>query len=110
MKLRTGDTVLVTIGKDKGKTSKVTKTMPKVGKIVVEGINKYKRHLKRQSDQNPGGIVEIERAMDIAKVQVICDSCQKPTRIGYETKKTGEKIRICKKCHAPITKEIKKTK
>lgn len=105
MKLKTADIVIVTSGKDKGKTGKITKVLPKKGKVIVEDINKYKRHLKRQSDKNPGGIVEVERAIWTSNLKLICPTCKKPTRVGYKVTKSN-KQRICKKCLAPI--EVKK--
>ena len=102
MKLKVGDQVMVMTGKDKGKSSKITKVFPQKGKVIVEGVNKYKRHLKKQSDKNPGGIVEIERAIWVENVQLICPTCKKTTRVGYHVT-DQEKQRVCKKCQAPIT-------
>jgi large subunit ribosomal protein L24 len=101
-KLKVGDQIKVVAGKDKGKSAKITKMFPAKQKVLVEGINKYKRHIKRQNDQNPGGIVEVERPLNWAKVQIICPSCKKPTRIGFKTTKTS-KVRICKKCAAQLS-------
>lgn len=106
MKLRTGDQVMVVAGKDKGKKSRIAKVLPKEDKVIVEGINTYKRHLKRQSDKNPGGIVEVERAMSVAKVQLICPHCKAITRVGWQVQGT-EKVRVCKKCKSAITQEKK---
>ena len=101
MKLKVNDTVQIVIGKDKGKKGKITKVFPKKDKVIVEGMNQYKRHIKKQNDKNPGGVVEIERPLDIAKVQLICSSCKKLTRIGYKVTKTN-KTRVCKKCQAQL--------
>ena len=101
MKLTTNDTVIITSGKDKGKKGKITQVFPAKSTVIVEGVNKYKRHMKRQSDKNPGGIVEIERAMAVGKLALICPTCKKPTRVGYQII-ASEKQRICKKCKAPI--------
>lgn len=106
MKLQLNDTVLVIAGKDKGKKGKITQTLPKKDAIIVEGANKYKRHMKKQSDKNPGGIIEIERPLAVSKVQLICPTCKKPTRIGYQVT-SGEKRRTCKKCQATITNKKK---
>jgi len=70
-------------------------------------MNKYKRHLKKQSDKNPGGIVEVERALPASSVMLICPSCHKPTRIGFGKTKTGEKYRLCQKCHQQINQKNK---
>jgi large subunit ribosomal protein L24 len=101
MKIKVNDKVEVMVGKDKGKQAKVTSVVD-AQRVIVEGVNKFKRHVKKQND-NPGGIVEIERAMDVSKVQLICPSCKKITRIGYQVDKSG-KIRVCKKCQASIDK------
>lgn len=102
MKYKVNDTVQVVLGKDKGKVAKVTSVKPG-NKVVVEGINTYKRHIKKQNRENQGGIVEVERPIDIAKIQLVCPSCKKITRIGYQIQ-TGGKIRICKKCQAVLDK------
>lgn len=107
MKLKVNDQVQIIAGKDNGKTGKVTAVYIKAGKVVVEGMNKYKRHLKKQSDKNPGGVVAIERPLDIAKVQLVCPTCKKLTRIGYQILPTGDKIRICKKCQAQLDTKAK---
>ena len=93
---------MVIAGKDKGKTGKITKVFVKAGKVIVQGANKYKRHLKKQSDKNPGGIVSIERPLPIASVMLICPQCHKPSRVGYAQTKTGDKYRICKHCGQQI--------
>jgi len=103
MKLKLNDTVAVIAGKDKGKTGKVTKLFPKTNKIIVAGINKFKRHMKRKDANTPGGVVEIERPINISKVMLQVDG--KLTRVGYSVSKTGDKIRIAKKTKAPINKE-----
>jgi large subunit ribosomal protein L24 len=102
MKLRLNDQVQIITGKDNGKIGKITKVIGKSNSVIVEGFNKYKRHLKKQSDKNPGGIVSIERALATSKVQLICPSCKKLTRIGYQILPTGDKIRICRKCQAQL--------
>jgi large subunit ribosomal protein L24 len=101
MKIHTNDTVLVTGGKDKGKQGTVTKVFPQKASVIVKGINTYKRHLKKQSDKNPGGIVQIERPLPVANVMVVCPTCKKPVRVGYEV--VGDtKTRICKKCRGTL--------
>lgn len=104
MKLKINDTVRIIAGKDKGRSGKITKVYPKQSKVIVEGINKYKRHLKRQSDKNPGGIVEVERPIWANKVQLVCPVCKKPTRIGIQISNQS-KQRFCKQCQAPINQK-----
>jgi large subunit ribosomal protein L24 len=101
MKIHINDTVSITGGKDKGKKGSVTKVFPTSDKVLVKGINTYKRHMKKQSEKNPGGIVQVERPLPVANVAVICPHCKKTTRVGYQVSE-GQKIRICKKCQAPL--------
>ncbi len=108
MKIKLNDQVKVITGKDSGKTGKVTQVLTKTGQVVVAGANLYRRHLKKQSDQNPGGVVSIERPLNQSKVQVICPSCHKPSRIGYTLLPTGEKVRSCKKCAAQLDTKTQK--
>jgi len=89
-------------GKDKGKTGKVEKVLPKVAAVLVEGVNKYKKHLKPQGEGKPGGIVEISKPLPVANVVLLCPKCQKPTRVGYQTDRSNKKYRICKKCKEAI--------
>lgn len=70
MKVKTGDTVRILAGKDKGKTGKVLRVFTKKNQVLVEGVNKYKRHVKKQSDR-PGGVVEIERPLHASNVKQI---------------------------------------
>lgn len=102
MKLKINDTVKVTLGKDRGKTGKVEKVLPKINAVVVAGINLYKKHKKAQGEKQPGGIIEILKPLNVAKVALVCPKCHQPTRIGYQDQDT-KKVRICKKCHKPIS-------
>ncbi len=99
-KFRKGDEVIVTVGRDKGKKGKIEKVLQKENKLVVAGINIYKRHRKVSRNQ-PAGIYEVSRPMDVAKVAIICPKCGKRTRVGF-TITQKEKNRICKKCKGVI--------
>lgn len=102
MKIKLNDTVSVISGKDKGKTGKVTRVYPKDAKVLVQGVNLYRKHLKKQSDKNPGGIVSLERPLPAANVMVICPKCRKPSRFGLK-RETGQAVyRVCKRCHQPL--------
>lgn len=97
MKIKKGDKIKVMAGKDKGRGGKVERVYLKQNKILVPGVNLYKRHIKK-SDQAPqGGVVEVPRPLDIAKIALICPKCGKVTRVGYISEK-GKKLRVCKKC------------
>lgn len=100
MKIKKGDEVKILLGKDRGRTGKVLRVFGKKGKVLVEGINVYKRHV-RKTGQHEGGILEITKPVNISNVALICPKCKKATRVGY--KLTGKiKTRICKKCREEI--------
>ena len=101
MKFKKGDTVLVTLGKNKGSRGKVEKILPSKAMVIVAGVNTYKRHKKRRDEKNPGGIVDMIKPIDVAKVALICPSCGKPTRAGYVVSK-NDRTRICKKCNKKL--------
>ena len=99
--LKKGDKVIVLTGKDKGKTGIVEKIISKTGSIVVTGVSLVKKHVKVSKKYPSGGTVDITKPILIGKVQLICPSCNKPTRIGLEVK--GKvKTRLCKRCKKPI--------
>jgi len=97
MRIKKGDTVLIISGKDRGKKSKVLKTLPKDFKIVVEGANITKKHRRPRKSGEKGQKVEIPAPMDVSNVKLVCPKCGKPVRVGY--KFVGEKkLRVCKEC------------
>lgn len=101
MKVKKGDNVLIIAGKDKGRTAKIIKSIPKELKILVEGINLKKKHVRPKRQGEKGQVVEIPAALDISNVKIICPKCGKATRVGYSVE--GEnKNRICKKCKQTI--------
>jgi large subunit ribosomal protein L24 len=101
MKVKKGDNVLITAGKDKGRTGKIMKAFPKELKILVEGINLKKKHVRPKREGEKGQVVEIPAVMDISNIKIICPKCGKATRIGYAIEKDSKK-RICKKCKQEI--------
>lgn len=101
MKLKKGDAIIVTTGKDKGRKGKVEKTFPKDGTIVVAGINVFKRHMKKRDEKKPSSIIDITKPIGVSKVALVCPKCNHPTRVGYIVVK-NEKIRICRKCEQKI--------
>ena len=96
--VKTGDTVMVISGDDKGKKGKVMAVSPKEGKLIVEGVNMVSKHVKPKRMGEAGGILKAEGAMYASKVQIICPRCKKPTRIGHKLNEDGTKSRICVKC------------
>ncbi|MBN9543453.1 MAG: 50S ribosomal protein L24 [Alphaproteobacteria bacterium] len=96
MKIKKGDTVIVTAGKDKGKQGVVTKVMPKANKVVAEGINTVKRH-EKPSYTSAGGIVEKELPIHVSNVSLVDPESGKPTRVGFKIDSDGVKYRFAKK-------------
>lgn len=101
MKIKRGDQIIVTIGKDKGSKGKVEKVFPKSNQLLVMGVNVYKRHTKPRGEGKPGGIIDLVKPLSVAKVALICPKCGQKTRVGYQIAKEG-KERICLKCKAII--------
>ncbi len=101
MKIKKGDKIKVISGKDNGKTAKVEKVYLKQNKVLIQGINIYKKHVKKNEKMPQGGIVEVPRPLAISKIMLVCPKCEKITRVGYE-KKAGKKNRICKKCKSVV--------
>ena len=88
--VKTGDTVVILSGKDKGKKGKVLAVSPKEGKVIVEGCNMIKKHVKPRRMGEQGG------AMYASKVMLVCPKCGKPTRIAHKILADGTKARLCK--------------
>lgn len=103
LNVKKNDTVLILSGKDKGKRGKILRLSPKVGKVVVEGINIAKRHTKPTQKTRQGGMIEKAQPMPICKVMLICPHCMKPTKIKRAVEE-GRRVRRCKKCGETIDK------
>ena len=99
--VRTGDTVIVINGKDRGKTGKVMQVSPSEGKVIVEKVNVVSKHVKPRKMGEPGGILQAESALYADKVQLICPKCGKPTRVAHKLD-GGKNVRVCKKCGANL--------
>lgn len=97
MKLKKGDEVIITTGKDKGKRGKVERVVMKKMSVLLPGLNVFKRHVKKRDEKNPGGIIDFSRPIGFANVMLICPKCGKPARVGY-TIDGKEKKRQCKEC------------
>jgi large subunit ribosomal protein L24 len=99
--VRRDDTVIIVSGDDKGTIGKVLEVSPKEGKIIVEGVNIVKKHVKPRPPQENGGIVEAEAAFYACKAQLYCAKCDSATRAKHEIK-DGNKVRVCAKCGAEL--------
>ena len=101
-KIHKNDTVKVIAGKDKGKTGKVLKILPKKNKAIVENINFIKRHTRKSQQSPQGEIVQKESPVNISNLSVVCTRCSKPSRMGLNILSDGSKARICRKCEETI--------
>jgi len=95
-KIRKNDTVQVLAGKDKGKRGTVVRVILKKDAVIVSGVNIVKKAMKKKSQQDQGGIAEIEAPLNISNVAIVCKKCG-PTEIGYKID-GDKKIRVCRKC------------
>ncbi len=100
--IRKNDTVKVIAGKDKGKTGKVLRVIPKKGRAIVEKLNVVKRHLRPSEQARQGGILEKESPIEMSNLMLICSKCTDPTRVGYRVLDDDKKVRFCKKCQEVI--------
>jgi len=100
MLIRTGDTVEVIAGNDRGQKSKVIKVDRSTGKAVVEGVNRVKKHIRRSQKYPQGGVLSKEMPVQLSNVQYVCTSCGAATRLGARFLDDGSKERFCKKCNA----------
>ncbi len=96
MKILKGDKVVVIAGKDKGKTGIVQAVYPKVGKVVVEGVNVHKKHKKPTQQTPEGSILEVYVPIDVSNVAIVDPKTKKASRVGYSVDKNGKKIRVSK--------------
>ena len=99
--VKTGDTVVILSGKDKGKQGEVLQVSPKENKVIVKDCNMVTKHVKPRKQGEPGGIVKAEGAMYVAKVQLVCPKCKKAVRVGHKID-GDKKVRVCTKCGATL--------
>ena len=99
--IKAEDTVIVLSGEDKGAKGKVIAVSPEEGKAIVEGVNVQKKHVKPRKQGEAGGILDVEGAVYVSKLQLFCSNCNKGVRVGYKTE-DGKKVRVCKKCGKEI--------
>lgn len=98
MKIRKDDTILIISGKDRGRKGKIIKVLPRENKVLVEGINLKKKHVRPKKSGEKGQIIEMPSPFSASDIKLICSQCGKATRVGYK-KEGKKKFRICKKCN-----------
>src|SRR5215471_14175716 len=96
-RIRSGDTVVILTGKDRGKSGKVRSVLPKENRVIVEGLNIVKRHTKARGPGQPGGIIEKEAPLHLSNVAIADPRDGKPTRVGFRLEADGTKVRVAKK-------------
>jgi len=101
LKIKKGDTVQVLSGNDKGKKGEVLEVIPSTQKIIVKGVNIRKKHVKARKQGEEAGIIPVECAIHMSKVNVVCPKCGKASRIGFKIEK-DKKVRVCKRCSTII--------
>lgn len=99
------DQVMVTAGKDRGKTGKVLRVFPEDNRAIVENVNFIQRHTRANPQKNiKGGLVQREAPIHLSNLKVVCRECGKPSRVGYVGLSDGKKVRVCKNCEGTIDK------
>jgi large subunit ribosomal protein L24 len=102
MNIRKNDSVMVVAGRERGKTGKVLKVIPKKNVAVIERVNLVKRHTRPRGPQQSGGILEKEAPLRLSNLMIMCDKCNAPVRVGRKFLASGEKVRICRRCGEPL--------
>jgi large subunit ribosomal protein L24 len=107
MKIKKGDTVLIITGKDRGKQGTVSRAMPQDSKVIVEGLNIVKKHVRPQGQTRQGGVIAKAMPIHVSNTMLICTECGEPTRVGLDRRPMGSDqklrpVRVCKKCHKVI--------
>ncbi|HEX3823063.1 MAG TPA: 50S ribosomal protein L24 [Mycobacteriales bacterium] len=105
MFVKKGDTVVVRSGKDRGARGRVLLTSPSTDRVLVEGVNRVKKHTRIETTTRgaqEGGIVHQEAPIHVSNVQVVCPHCSKASRIGHRRNDEGQNVRVCRKCGMDI--------
>lgn len=105
MTVRRGDEVVVIAGKDKGKRGRITRVLPEKNRVIVDGVNLVKRHLRRQPNSLQAGIIDKPAPLSRANVMLICPSCGEPSRGSRTILPDGSHARLCKQCGETIDKD-----
>ncbi|MDP3093473.1 MAG: 50S ribosomal protein L24 [bacterium] len=101
MRIKKGDQVIIISGKDRSKKGKVLKVFPKENRVLVEGLNLRKKHLKPKKSGEKGETIQVSVPLDASNVKFVCPKCSQPARLGYKLTEK-KKFRVCKKCNQEI--------
>jgi len=102
--VKKNDTIKVLSGKERGKTGKILKSYPAKQRVIVEHLNMIKKHTRRSSQGQGGGIIEREGTLHVSNVMLVCPACKQATRVGRKFLEDGAKVRVCKKCGEVVDK------
>ena len=101
-KIKKGDSVKIISGNDQGKQGKVLAVFPQDRKIVVEGVNMKKKHVRPKQQGKKGELVRMPAPFPSSRAMLVCGKCGKPTRAGHKINDSGTKSRVCKKCGGEV--------
>ena len=102
MRVRAGDMVLVIAGRDKGKTGRVERNLPRKEQVVVEGVNVVTKHMRARPGIRQSGRIQMEAPLHASNVVLICNKCNEPTKSRMTFLETGARVRSCTKCQEVI--------
>ena len=102
MRIRAGDTVLVIAGRDKGKTGRVERNLPRKDSVVVEGVNIVTKHMRARPGVRQSGRIQMEAPLHVSNVVLVCNKCNQPTKPKISFLETGARVRSCTKCQEVI--------
>ncbi len=102
LRVKKGDKVRIIAGKDKGKIGKVIKFLSSKKRVIVEGANIVKKHMRGRSEAEPGGIRDIPAPIHISNVSLICPNCDRETRFYVKVLEDKSKVRMCRRCNKPV--------
>ncbi len=102
MKIKKGDIVKIVSGNDRGKQGKVLAVFPKESKVVVDGLNMKKKHVRPRSQGKKGELIRLPAPLHVSRIMLLCSKCSKPTRVGYKINDLGIKSRVCLRCKGEI--------
>ena len=101
-RVRQDDQVQILTGKDRGQRGAVREVLGQRNRVIVQGGNMVKKHIKAQQVGSPSGIVEMEASIHVSNIAVVCSACEIATRIGFRTRPDGIKVRFCKSCNEDL--------
>ena len=101
-RIQRDDLVEVRSGKNRGQRGQVREVLPKKDRVVVQGVNMVKRHMRPTQLGAPAGIIEREAPLHLSNVQPVCPACDRPSRVGFRMQTDGTKVRVCRRCGGDI--------